>query len=196
MKTIARFGLTLFIICFIAAGSLAWINKITKPKILAQLKLEEETSLKEVLPFADDFQEVRKDEEILYYKGYKDKKLIGVAYKASGKGYSSIIETIVGMDLDGRIFGIKIISQNETPGLGSRIVEVTEEATLADILKGKRPKVEARKPWFGEQFKNRNVRNLDKEVQAITGATISSEAVIKSVKEKGIEILQELKDER
>lgn len=195
MKVIFRFGFILFIICLAAAGSLALVNLITKPKILAQMQLEEKASLKEVLPEADEFQDVKKGEEVSYYKGYKDKKLIGVAFKASRKGYSSIIETMAGMDLSGKITGIKIISQGETPGLGSRITEVADETTLADILQGKKKGAKEQRPWFTEQFKGKNVSSLDEDVQAITGATISSEAVIKSVKEQGLKILEEISHE-
>ena len=161
MKTVFRFSLILFFICLVAAGSLGFINWLTRPKILAQIRLEEEESLKEVLPQADYFQEVRKDQDILYYKAYKDKELIGVAYKAKAKGYSSIIEAMAGMDLDGKITGIKIINQNETPGLGSRIVEVAEEITILDMLKGKKKESVQKRPWFCEQFRGKIVANLD-----------------------------------
>lgn len=195
MKTFLRFSITLFIICLVAAGSLSLINQVTQEKILAQIKQEQEAALSEVMPEADNFQEVKKDDQILYYKAFKNGEFIGLAFKAKGKGYSSVIETMAGMDLEARITGIKIISQNETPGLGSRIIEVAEEITLVDVLKAKKKEEKQKKPWFCEQFKEKNIANLDKEVQAITGATISSEAVIKSVKEEGLKILKLFKNE-
>lgn len=164
MKEIVRYGFILTVICIVASGLLAGVNSLTKPKIIAQAKAEEENSLKEVLPQAENFAPVRSGDEIIYYKAQdKQGRLVGLAFKASGKGYSSIIETMVGMLKDGTVTAIKVLNQNETPGLGANVAE----------------------PSFGNQFKNK--KNLD-DVQAITGATISSKAVIDSVKKRAEEI--------
>jgi electron transport complex protein RnfG len=166
MKEMIRYGLILALICVVASASLAVVNSITKPRIIAQAQAEEETSLKQVLPQAQNFEPVKSGEDILYYKAHdKDNKFLGVAFKTQAKGYSSTIETMVGMTKDGTITAIKILSQNETPGLGARITEVE----------------------FTGQFTERNIQGLDK-VQAITGATISSRGVIDSVKKKAEEI--------
>ncbi|PIS33386.1 MAG: hypothetical protein COT38_05675, partial [Candidatus Omnitrophica bacterium CG08_land_8_20_14_0_20_41_16] len=120
----------------------------------------------------DRFEAVEEKEEIIYYKGHnKDGKFIGAAFKAVGKGYSSTIETLVGMLKDGTIVAIKVLSQNETPGLGARVAE----------------------PEFTAQFNN--IRDLSK-VQAITGATISSRAVIELVKKRAEEIRGLIKNEK
>lgn len=172
MREMLRYGLTLMLICSIAAGLLAGINSLTKPKIIAQARLEEEASLKKVIPEGFRFEPIKEKDDIIYYKAYDEEgKLIGLAFKASGKGYSSTIETMVAMALDGTISTIKILSQNETPGVGSQIAE----------------------PGFAEQFRHKNTQNLD-EIQAITGATISSRAVIDSVKVKAKEIQKLIKD--
>ncbi len=174
MKEMIRYGFILGIICAIASGLLAGVNFITKPRILAQAKAEEESSLKQVLPEAVRFSEVKSGEEIIYYKAYdKAGNLVGVAFKAPAKGYSSTIETIAGMTKDGVITAIKILNQSETPGLGARIIE----------------------PEFTGQFINKNVPALN-DVQAITGATISSQAVIDAVKKKAQEIKVLIKDEK
>ena len=172
MKEMARFGFILGIICIVAAGLLAGVNSLTKPRILAQALAEENASLKEVLPEANNFEAVKEKEEIVYYKAYnKDGKFIGVAFKASGKGYSSNVETLAGMLKDGKVIAIKILLQNETPGLGSRITDLS----------------------FTNQFKG--INDLS-GVQAITGATISSRAVIASVEKKASEIKGLIKNEK
>lgn len=174
MKEMMRYGLILSLIGAVASASLALVNSLTKPKIIAQARLEEEASLKEVLPQAENFKPVKIEEEILYYKAYdKAGKFAGVAFKASGKGYSSTIETIVGMIPEGEITAIKILSQNETPGLGAGVTESS----------------------FTGQFAGKNSSSLD-EVQAITGATISSRAVIEAVQKKAEEIKALIKDEK
>lgn len=161
-----RYGFILAVICIVASGLLAGVNVLTKTRIVAQAQVEEDSSLKEVFPEAAHFEAVKSGEEIIYYKAHdKDKRLLGAAFRASGKGYSSTIETMVGMLKDGTIKAIKILSQNETPGLGARVAEDS----------------------FTSRFSNRGMQNLN-EVEAITGATISSRAVIDSVKKKAEEI--------
>jgi len=166
VKEMIRYGVTLAVICIIAAGLLAGVNSLTKSRIIAQAQTEEEASLKEVLPQATRFEAKKSGNDILYYKAFdKEGKLIGAAFKASGKGYSSDIATMVGMLRDGTIIAIKVLSQNETPGLGARVTET----------------------GFSGQFNNKKTSDLD-SVQAITGATISSKAVIDSVRKKAEEI--------
>lgn len=174
MRETIKYGIILSLICAVASGLLAGVNSLTKSRILAQTKQEEEASLREVITEAQHFEPVKTGEDIIYYKAYnKDGKFMGVAFKASGKGYSSTIETMVGMLKDGTITAIKILSQNETPGLGARIAE----------------------SGFREQFRDKNTQDLT-EVQAITGATISSKAVIDSVKSKTDQIKGLIKNEQ
>jgi len=172
MREMVRYGIILAVICTVAAGLLAGVNSLTKPKIIAQAQAEEEASLREVIPGGINFQAVKSGSDIIYYKVHdKEGKLIAVAFKASGKGYSSQIETMVGMTTDGEIITIKILNQNETPGLGSRVAGSD----------------------FTGRFSKKNIHGLS-QVQAITGATISSQAVIDSVKNKAEEISKFLKD--
>lgn len=172
MKEVIRYGFILGLICILAGGSLAIVNAVTKPIIILRRKAEEEASLRKVMPGAQNFEAVKSGEEIIYYKlRDKEGKFIGVAFKARGKGYSSVIETMVGMKRDGTIPAIKILSQNETPGLGNNIGETS----------------------FMARFSGKNTQDLS-GVQAITGATISSRAVINSVIKKAQEIEKLIKD--
>lgn len=172
MKEPLRYGLILGLICFLAAGLLALVNFLTTSKIMAQEALKQENSLKEILPEGIFFEPLRLNSDTAYYKVLdKNKRLIGVVFKASAKGYSGMIDTLAGMTVEGKITAIKILSQNETPGLGSRITE----------------------PGFTGQFKGKFNPDL-KDIQAITGATISSKAVIDSVKNKASEIMELLKN--
>jgi len=171
MKETMKFGFILGVICIIAAGLLAGVDILTKPRILAQEKIEEELSLKSIFPEALRFEEVNEKNKVIYHKAFnKDGKFIGVAFKASAKGYSGEIDTFAGMLANGEITAIKILSQSETPGLGSRIAE----------------------PDFTGRFKGKSDLS---EIKAITGATISSRAVIDSVREKAKEIRSKVKNE-
>lgn len=171
-----RYGFILALICITASGLLAGVNMLTLPKILAQGIAEEQAGLKEVMPGAAKFTAVKSDtnQETLYYKAFDNKdKLIGYVFKAGGKGYSSVIETLVGIFPDQKISAIKIVSQNETPGLGTKVTESK----------------------FREQFNGQNSLDLA-SVEAISGATISSSAVMNSVKKKAQEIKELIKNEK
>lgn len=166
MKEIIRYSFILGLICALAGALLAIVNAKTKPIIIANAKAEEEASLRSVMSEGERFEPVKSQEETIYYKAYKkDGEFIGVAFKAQGKGYSGIIETMAGMKKDGTITAIKILSQTETPGLGTGIKE----------------------PSFTNRFIHKNMHDLAK-IQAITGATISSKAIIDSVRKKAEEI--------
>lgn len=196
MKEIPRYGFTLALICVAASASLAIVYSFTRPAIVARAKAEEEASLKEVLPQANNFEPVKSGESVLYYKAYnKNAKFIGVAFKVSAKGYSGIIETMAGMSRDGIITAIKILNQNETPGLGARITEVSDDTTIWDLFRVKKKVEDEKKPWFQEQFSGKRIEGI-KDIQAITGATISSKAVIDSVQKKAGEIKILIKNER
>lgn len=193
MKDALKYGLTLMVICVIAGGLLAVVNHLTKPLIVARAEEEKKSSLKEVLPQAESFEPVKEGEQVLYYEAYdKEKKVVGVAFIASAKGYSSVIETMVGMAQDGTITAVKILQQNETPGLGSRVQEIKDDLTLFDAMAGRKSTASS-KPWFQQQFSGKKLNELA-EVDGITGATISSRAVIDSVKKKTGEISQLLKE--
>jgi len=174
MKEALRYGFILAMICVVASGLLGGMNSLTRPKIIAQAQGEEQAALREVMPEGQHFEPIKKGKDIIYYKvNNKDGKFIGVAFEASGKGYSSVIDTLVGMTQDGSIAAIKILNQNETPGLGARIAESS----------------------FTGRFTNKNIQGLT-DIQAITGATISSKAVINLVQEKAKEIQALIKNEK
>jgi electron transport complex protein RnfG len=134
----------------------------------------------------------------VYYTGYagaESDSILGYSFTAYGKGYSSTIETIVGVDMNGTICGIKITSQKETPGLGAKVEEVASQNTLWAVMSGSAVDETGARPWFQIQFSGMAAEDLnvvksatEEGVLAITGATISSDAVTESVLE-GLETL-------
>ncbi len=89
---------------------------------------------------------------------------IAKIYEIDAPGYSSIIELLVGVDNDGEIIGIKVLSQSETPGLGANIV-----------------KEEYLKQYIGKKQAEIKLNKDGGEIDAITGATITSRAVANNV---------------
>lgn len=205
MSESIKYILTLTLICFIAAFLLTAVYFLTSPKILAQKELTEKEALEEVFPEAGYFEAVERDGPAYFraYSSAEKKVLLGYVFKTAGKGYSSVIEAAAGMDTAGTITGIKVLAQNETPGLGARINEILETRTLWQAIGGlfladkKGRPVSAGTPWFCLQFQGKKIEDLtvvttaaEKNIQAITGATISSRALTDSVRKRAEEILR------
>ncbi|MCB5250609.1 MAG: FMN-binding protein [Candidatus Cloacimonadales bacterium] len=125
-------------------------------------------------------------DSILYYQASKDGELLGNAFIIYGKGLWGGITALIAYTPDyEQIINVAIINQSETPGLGARITE----------------------PWFTEQFANKliadkydmlaeNAENVsDLQVRQITGATLSSKAVVSMITEESKRIIQTIKGE-
>jgi electron transport complex protein RnfG len=134
-----RLTAVLAVITCCAALALGFVYRGTKPMIDEQARLAEEEARRVALPQAVCGVMVhRENKGVDYYEGYRfpdTTGLVGYTVKASAKGYSSTIEAIVGISPDGRITGMKIISQQETPGLGTKIEEVKSFKSVADAFK-------------------------------------------------------------
>ena len=94
------------------------------------------------------------------YAVYAGEMWIGYAVDLNSRGFGGDINMIVGIGADGTVCGVRVVSHAETPGLGSR-------ATLADYL-----------DYFigvGERL------TVKEDVDAISGATISSKAVVAGI---------------
>jgi electron transport complex protein RnfG len=162
MKRIFGLGLILMLFCVISAALLSWVYLLTKPQIELYARETFNNSLREVLPGAETFKETNKDGQIVYH-GLSNGTVIGTAFSLAPQGYGGKIKILVGVDKNGKVSGIKILSQNETPGLGANIL----------------------KPDFLSQFLGKTIKDPiepKKDIDAITGATISSRAVCRGVK--------------
>jgi len=186
MKNIIKLSLILSCFCAVAAFSLAGVNKITKPRIELERKKAINNALQYVLPTAQTIKENKIPDAIIYYSGFFTEDTtqipIGYAFITYGQGYSSRIQTMVGIDNEGIIQAISILFQQETPGLGAKATEI-------------RPGEET--PWFQQQFAGKSPVDIkvDKdggEIVSITGATITSRTVTTSI-QKGFEDLLSLK---
>lgn len=198
MNNVLKFALVLFIVNLVAASILAGAYLVTKPAIEKEEKFAREEALKEVMPesVGDRLEPTEENGEIKYWKAFKGSngRPSGYVFIAKKYGYSSVIETMVGMRSDGAITGARVLNQNETPGLGAKIIEVITDKTIFKAIKdlfSKKKKTEKKMPpYFTEQFKGVDVRTMNiSNIDAITGATISSRAVVDSVREKGKEVL-------
>jgi len=188
--TILKLSVTLTAICLVAASALAVSYRLTKPTIDERARADKLVALRVVLPAAAKFSDRKSGPEIDYYEGRDGSgNLVGYAFSGEAKGYSSNISVMVGVDPEGTITGIKILDQKETPGLGTQAVDVPASRTFWQALFGRGEKSPPGRPPFQEQFAGKTVARLrvvrgktDTEIEALTGATITSRAVTDAVK--------------
>ena len=180
-KEIMQLAVTLGFVAGLCGVALAAVYSVTQPRI-EYLKDEAlKASLREVVPAASEFIEKNASTGESYFVGVSHGRHVGYAFTVYSEGYSSTIEILVGVDLEGTVTGVKVLYQLETPGLGARIEEV---------------RVGERRPWFTRQFagkrgKDLNLMKSGGGIDAITGATISSAAVSDGVRE-GVEDMMEV----
>lgn len=160
-----KLSIILFLIAGLSGFILSMVYSITQPRILENEKIKDQDSLKEIMPGLTSFKQ-EKDRFLIYGEG---EQLIGYVIKTQVKGYGGILKCSVGIDLNNKITGLVVSSHSETPGLGSKIEEVKKGAN---------------EPYYLSQFRNLTEQQLDFEnVKAISGATISSKAVMECVKQ-------------
>ena len=178
-----KLGFVLLIIAGIATGVLGFINKKTEPIIEKNKKIAEENARKQVLENAADFDSLGIVNGKTAYAGIdEDGNVIGYTFLAKKYGYSSEVQTMVGINKNNmKIESIKILSQAETPGLGAN-------CTISEKFDGS--------SWSTKQFMGKSPEKIkvDKDggkIVSITGATITSRAVTGSIKE-GMKKLKEI----
>ncbi len=178
MKEIIKLGLVLFLICGIAAFALGLTNEATKDLILDNTIQANIEARKEVFPNADDFEELTDIEEFVsanpqvaeVFKAVEGGEHVGFVIKTLPSGYGGALEVIVGFDLDGVLTGVRVGNHQETPGLGANaqtedyysqynglVVSETVNVTKVDVVEG------------------------NNEIKALSGATITSDAVTNGV---------------
>ena len=147
-------------ICIVITGALAATNSVTAPIIEAATIAAQNAARIELLPEADGFTSVEVAVENVSDVSVANNG-VGTVITSAGKGYGGTITVMTAFTPDGVIKQIKITEQAETAGLGSKIVS---EASFQESFAG----------LPAAPF---TVIDID----AITGATISSKAVTAAV---------------
>ena len=135
-----------------------------------------------LLPAAKDFILVEEKIEIQSLQGKMEKveiykavsaedECVGWSFEAAGSGFADKIKLVIALDANfEKIAGFDVLSSNETPGFGDQI----KYDNYRDQFKGA-PAEPLKLVTVGERGK------IDSEIVAISGATISSEAVVEIV---------------
>jgi electron transport complex protein RnfG len=172
----------------IAITNAAWSPKIEQNKITKIDNL-----MKGLLPKAEKFELAAKLSiesakgkklESNIYKGLAEGRCVGWAFNCEGPGFADKIELIVAVDEKFESFtGYAVLASNETPGFGDRI----------------------KLPYYRQQFigaptsrlelvKTGDAKKIDSEIVAISGATVSSNAVVDIINNFVVQVKKQMQE--
>ncbi|MEG1448854.1 MAG: FMN-binding protein [Oscillospiraceae bacterium] len=116
--------LVLMTICLVVTGILAFAYNKTQPIIEQNAKKEADLARTEILPQGDTFSEVKLSETIgAIVDVYGADNGAGFVITAANKGYGGEVKAMIAINSDGKIEGIKVMENSETPGIGSRVID-------------------------------------------------------------------------
>ncbi|MFR9660713.1 MAG: RnfABCDGE type electron transport complex subunit G [Rikenellaceae bacterium] len=166
-STLVNMVASLLGITFVASASVGSVYMLTKEPIAQAEILATNNALTQVLPSFDttDLTSTSIDElPTDIYTAKNGDKVVGYAIKSSTmKGFSGLVVLMVGLSPEGDVINVNVLSQNETPGLGTKMTDEgnplllsVKDKHLADI--------------------DLRVKKDGGDVDALTAATISSRA--------------------
>lgn len=168
--TFMNMVISLFVITIISGFSLGYVNQLTEQPIKDAKVAKKTNAIKLVLPAFDNnpvedvvlIKSKNVKDSIEVYLGFANNEFVGAAVIGSSeKGFSGLVKLMVGFKENGEIQNIAVLEQKETPGLGTKM---KDEKFLAQF-RDKNPSTY-----------NLKVKKDGGEVDALTGATISSRA--------------------
>lgn len=168
MKLVIHMLATLSIIGIISGGFLSELSEWAAPKIAAHRKAATEKAIFEVQPDAKSYEKSEVTEFELYKVFDEGKNHTGYSLVYEGSGFQGNVRLMIGIDKElNKLTGLKVLEQVETPGLGTKVVEEPFTKQFIGLISS--PQIE----WVKGVPPSK-----DNEIQAITGATISSKAVV------------------
>lgn len=169
--SIFKVGINLTLACLLSSAVIAGTYAFTAP-VAAKSQIElDNKARKELVADAQEFKAIEGKKG--WFAALKDGKVIAYVVPAESRGYAGAINMLAAVSADGKVIDYRILKYNETPGLGDK----------------------AEKPAFRKQFAGKTADVLEvvkvpteKNIQALTGATITSRAVTKGIKEAAEEV--------
>jgi electron transport complex protein RnfG len=189
MKEILKLAFALMIFATVACVALAFVYASTEGRIAENQSAKLNAALMDIFGEGAVFEKVDgfsglDGDAVKFGTAYAAKKsgaLAGIALNASDQGFNDTITALVGVDAGGKIAGVRILQNTDTPGLGAN---AGSAAYFVD-----KP---ANTKTFYDQFAgmeaggNIKVTKDGGKVEAITAATITSRAVSRVVNSAGI----------
>lgn len=149
----------LTVICIVAGALLAFVHDVTAP-IIAKAEAERaEETYRSLVTDADSFEAVDCSVEgcTASLAAKKGSDIIAYVIIAQAKGYGGQVPLAIAFSSDGSVIALTAMSNDETPGLGSKALT----------------------PDYLSQYVGRSAEEIDKsDVDLVSGATITSTAVV------------------
>jgi electron transport complex protein RnfG len=195
MRETIKLVIVLCVLCLAWSALLGYVNAITVGPIAEIAAANASAARKDVMPSAGDeiVEQVSEDdvnriaEQIgapgqiaSIYKATNNGEIVGYTIATTNNGFGGAVEVLTGITTDDKISGVRITSHSETPGLGAKSTD----------------------PTFYEQYSGKDANGsiavkkgggaTETQVDAITGATITSRAVTEAVNiaSKAYEVLK------
>ncbi len=155
--------IVLLVICLVISAALAGVNMITREPIARAQEQARLDALETVMPGCEYEEKGHPNPEWSYTLAKKDGEIKGYIFETSAKGYGGECVVMTAVDPDGKIINVAMIDiSSETVGLGQN----------------------ANNENFKAQFKDKSGElSVGKDIDALTGATITSRAVVDAVNE-------------
>ena len=181
------------ILAVVFGSALGLMYASTNPKYMANQEKATVKSIAKTVAGAAEATNLQTTKETLedgreVYKVVDGSKLLGWAYTAKGKGFGGDIRLLVGLNANGEgLVGIDILEDVETPGFGHSI---NDESWLSKF----RPRNGVPLPLDKPLVVVKSTPKADNpyQIQAITGATISSKAVVNIINETAGKVAEQL----
>lgn len=172
IRHILNLGLRLFLVCAVAAAALGLTYTLVKDRIAEQERKRRARAAEEVLASIQARPEENTELAALLQADHPDLltifegldqagRRVGYAFVLKSKGYN-FIAMAVGVDSEGKVTGIKAVTNEETPGLGAVALDSRE---YLEKFKGKGP----------------DALTLKVDVDIYTGATFTSKGITNGV---------------
>ena len=184
-KYLIKLTVTLFATCVVVAGALGAVNMVTKDKIAAinlektQIAMKavvadpDNSTFSEALPLSDEMTAATLAGGGTLTEAYEvvvGGAPAGHALKIVASGSQGNIEMMVGLDAEGAVTGVSIVKHSETAGIGTKVADNEPNNAGVGVL---------------DQFVGKSVAdmplNVGSNVDAITGATVSTKGVTAGV---------------
>lgn len=172
--SIFQIAINLAAACFISGAIISAVYFVTAPVAKQNALIMKNNAMKSLVKDAESFKSIPGKTD--WFAAERGGKTIAYVVPSESKGFGGTIKMLVAVTTDGKVIDFNILAHNETPGLGDN----------------------AQKDFFRNRFKGKKSEDLEvtkdpsntKNIQAMTGATISSRAVTKGVKEAVDEVVQ------
>lgn len=166
-NSMLRLALVLFLISAATALLLGLVDYITRDRIAAQKAEKTNAALAEVMPEGESFDEAKSEvsaKEITHiYVAQSGGERVGYVFETVVSGSQGNIDMVVGVGLDGAVTGVAIVEMSETSNLGSKAADEEWRAQFTGVST--------------EQAVSKDGGEID----ALTGATVTSRAVTNGV---------------